>query len=140
MFRTKVRRIAAVLLTITSTLAHGGRNDEMTFSEKIRCHGSASFCGAYVLAQGVITPRTPDIFTAFLEGRPRYKPTIHFDSPGGNLMAAMRLGFSIRKHGLDTYVGGPYEHEPALGAETQTIVGSAVCLSACAYAFLGGVG
>ena len=74
MFRTKVRRIAAVLLTITSTLAHGGRNDEMTFSEKIRCHGSASLCGAYILAQGAITPRTPEMFTAFLKGDQGRRP------------------------------------------------------------------
>lgn len=47
--------------------------------------------------------------------------TVSFDSPGGSLLAGLRLGYTIREIGIHTNIGA-YQS----------------CMSACALAFLGG--
>ena len=76
--------------------------------------------GAYIVAKGEITGNTPAEF-----GRLAASPgtALYFDSPGGNLAAALTLGRMIRRPGLNTYVA------PAGNG----------CYSACVYAFSGGV-
>jgi len=71
------------------------------------------------LAVGVITEATP---TAFAEFAKKNRPDIpiEFTSPGGNLLAALKLGEMIRNAGFDTSLGE-------------------FCASACAYAIMGGV-
>jgi hypothetical protein len=71
------------------------------------------------LAVGTITNTTPAAFAEFAAKNPPYAP-IEFTSPGGNLLAALRLGEQIRSGGYDTSLGE-------------------VCASACAYAMMGGV-
>jgi hypothetical protein len=51
----------------------------------------------------------------------RFRPTIEFQSPGGNLFTGLQLGIAISE----------------LGLRTRVPEGNA-CLSACTYAFLGG--
>lgn len=53
---------------------------------------------------------------------------VHLNSPGGNILASMQMGLSIREHGLDTSVSRWVGQEPAPG----------LCASACVYAYLGG--
>lgn len=56
---------------------------------------------------------------------------IRFNSPGGSLIGGMKLGEAIRELGFDTEVGAidhQYGDQP-----------TAICASACAYAFAGGV-
>lgn len=113
-------------------------DEPMTFSVHTPCIGNAWFCAPYVLAQGVITHDTPKRFSIFLD-KYKYKPRIYFHSPGGDLSAGIKMGYIIRKAGLDTFVGGPYEEEWARPYKFTTLVRNGSCFSACAYAFLGGV-
>lgn len=99
----------------------------------------------WIRADGFITPETPLAFAEFLErichDREICEPgdqgvhTIGFNSNGGNLLAAMELGREIRTRGFRTaLVSTP---EPFSGSSDA--IQSGTCLSACAYAFLGGV-
>jgi hypothetical protein len=72
---------------------------------------------------------------------------VEFNSPGGNLSAGLQLGMRIRDNKLNTGVGFPNQVEYRF-KETETkdslignptVVQKPICLSACAYAFLGGV-
>lgn len=91
----------------------------------------------YHQAVGVITEDTPEAFEAFLaSGDADYSKDIHIHSPGGNLLAALRLGEMIREAGFNTIVGRSI---PLQGLMDVYQYPEAVCLSACAYAFLGGV-
>lgn len=72
------------------------------------------------LAVGTITEDTPAAFEAYAKANAMGGRYLEFHSPGGNLMAAIKLGELIRANGYVTSLG-------------------AVCASACAYALLGGV-
>lgn len=109
-------------------------NAPMQFQKiESRCAGSANFCGGYLLARGRIVQETPKTFEAAIRGNGY--ATVMFDSPGGDVTAALALGSLIRRHGYDTVVGADYTE-----GETTTLVTAARCYSACAYAFMGGVG
>lgn len=81
-----------------------------------RCNEAS--CAKWVLARGVITAQTPAEFLAFINRTEMNARTVRFDSPGGDLVAGMRLGEVIRAKRFDTE--------------------ATYCASACAYAFLGG--
>lgn len=88
---------------------------------------------AEIYADGKITAKTSDDFLTFLdrESIEGFYVNVRLNSIGGSLFGGMRLGSLIRERGYNTVVG------------RQTVEGSIVggeCYSACAYAFLGGVG
>jgi hypothetical protein len=91
----------------------------------------------FIQATGTITNATPDDFEAFMasDGAKMTK-MLFLHSPGGNLLAGLRLGEKIRKHGLSTYIGRTI---PLDGVMAAFHYKDAMCISACAYAFLGGV-
>lgn len=111
----------------------------MTFSTRQECSGNG--CAYYVLAEGVITPDTPGQFVEFMKSVEAL-PTVYFNSPGGNLLAGLKLGRIIREFGLDTYVGGKYVSFEGFDADgyddIRTLVINGVCFSACSYSFMGG--
>jgi hypothetical protein len=133
-------RIAVIIILgmMSVSTAKEPREAPMTFSLHRACDGNASFCGPYILAQGTITASTPAQFQDFIS-RVKFKPTIYFDSVGGNLAAGIQMGYFIRRAKLDTFVGGPYEKVVKDGQPYKTLVRNGMCFSACAYAFLGGV-
>ena len=88
------------------------------YPEKNTCLGNA--VSNPDLAVGTITEDTPAAFEAYAKANAMGGRYLEFHSPGGNLMAAMKLGELIRAKGYTTSLG-------------------AVCASACAYALLGGV-
>lgn len=92
----------------------------MTFAVGVDCSMSRDpDCPGRIDAVGVITQETPSNFKVFLE-KTKHPPTnIRFNSPGGNLSGGIELGQIIRDKGFDT----------------ETFY----CISACAYAFLGGL-
>lgn len=67
------------------------------------------------------------------------------DSPGGDLVEGIKLGVLIRELGLNTYVDQPDDasfldpNNPHIINGFRRYDESAVCASACSYAFLGGV-
>ncbi len=118
--------------------------EPMHFSIFAPCRGSSSACGEQVLAQGDIEADTPKQFAAFLKSKTfkdNYAPsqmTIAMNSPGGNVVAAVTLGYMIRKLGANTYLASAYDEEES-NAVMRPIARNVVCASACTFAFLGGV-
>ena len=112
-----------------------------------------------VQADGVITKNTPQQFSQFLANHDVPAGSdVYFMSGGGNLEAGLKLGRLIREHGMNTVVGAhtpisdetlsflqhhgaitlvnlPF-HAPILTASFRF---SSYCISACTFAFLGGV-
>ena len=101
-------------------------------------------CCVWVAAEGVITAATPADFQAFLKEQDAGWPdvrqyAIRLNSPGGDLGAGMQLGDLIRQNHFATEVGSTWAGIPPgrlIQVNTKT---PGTCLSACAYAFLGGV-
>lgn len=81
----------------------------------------------FVYASGEIEDGDTDRFVAFLADHKVDDALVILDSPGGSLMESLKLGELIRKKRFDTSVGALADGKPA------------VCASACAYAFAGGV-
>lgn len=76
--------------------------------------------GGEMTAIGTICPSTDDDFRSALKMGSKPPPVVLLWSPGGNVVAAMRMGRHIRKSGINTRVIGP-------------------CESACTLVAIGGV-
>jgi hypothetical protein len=86
----------------------------------------------YVLADGLITSETPAKFEAFAkENRLFFEDVVVLRSTGGSLFGGLALGRSFRRAGLSTHVG-------SLDFSINGNQGVQRCISACAYAYLGG--
>ena len=96
--------------------------------------GNCTGCG-WIAAEGVITEDTPREFEDFLS-KNSYRSTIYFNSTGGDLFAALEIGRIIRERRHNTNVG---RTSFQLSGNWDDFDDQGVCLSACAYAFLGGV-
>lgn len=122
--------ITTVLAAATLVFAPVGAR-AMTFE---RVDG-ARICKAdpCVLATGEIEKDTAAQFRAFIRRSDIHAgATVVFDSPGGMLLESLALGRAIRDAGLYTAIG---RYDRVTGEFTT----GAQCVSACAYAFLGGV-
>jgi hypothetical protein len=84
-----------------------------------------------IYASGTISEGDTDRFIAFVRNSELDIGQVMFDSPGGSLLEGVKLGRAIRALGFTTAIG--VEHD--LGSAAP----SAICASACAYAFAGGV-
>ena len=123
-FALRQLRLSACLvicLALFSLKSHG-----MAFSLQERCYPELSpSCQTMVLAEGTINKQTPAVFKKFSQQLPA-GTWIAFTSPGGSLVGGMQLGVLIREQGFNTTLG-------------STDYSATSCLSACAYAFLGGL-
>lgn len=86
-----------------------------------------------IYAAGDITEGTTDKLLAFVRANKLESAKIHFNSPGGSLAEGMRLGRAIRALQFHTTIG-IYNPKYIEGANK-----GAICASACAYAFAGGM-
>lgn len=103
--------------------------DESPFSEFRRL---ALDGGRYtVFASGNVESGDHERFLEFVEHRQIGHAVICFNSPGGNAREGLRLGREIRRLGFDTDVRRS-DHKDGSGA-------IAICASAAAYAYAGGV-
>ncbi len=97
--------------------------------------GNCAGC-EWIRAEGEITNETPEVFKKFvaeeLHGQPGGEVVLN--SPGGNLIAGIRLGAILRAGGYVTSVGSSI---PDGSGHRERSRGE--CLSACAFSFLGGV-
>ena len=112
--------------------------DRLTIQVFTPCSGTAKFCWPVVLLRGVIDSDSPKRVSDYFESGKGVE-TIAFDSPGGNLLAGLKIGEFIRERHYDTLVSSEYSEEQA-GGGSRLISKNAICMSACAYAFMGGVG
>ena len=85
----------------------------------------------HLFADGEIDDASADRFDQFLRGHdvPR-KSLLFLSSPGGNLLAGIKLGKVIRAYGLFTYIG-----QDAGGNELLPKSSPGECYSACALSF-----
>lgn len=104
----------------------------MRFSLEQICESGA--CEILLIADGVIERDSDEKLLKTLGSLPG-GITVELNSPGGDLQGGLRLGDAIRAKRLHTRVRYAY---PA-GAKTAKDFRPAVCYSACALAFLGGV-
>lgn len=123
--------LSAAGLAVACLMGAPGGATAMTFERittSAACH--ASTC---VLASGEIDRDTAAHFKAFIRFH-GVQPgsVVVFDSSGGVLLQSLALGEAIRAARLYTTVG---RYDRA----THRFVTGAECVSACAYAFLGGV-
>lgn len=121
--------LAAVIALAASAVTA----EPMSFRQ-VASGGSCNSC-IWTAAEGEITRDSPQLLRAYLAEQP-YPGRIMFDSLGGNIGAAIRLGQIIREARLDTDVGksrlfedSTFEHEIQPGT----------CESACFFAFVGGL-
>lgn len=86
-----------------------------------------------VAARGEIDQHAAAAFQRFaaIEGL-RPGALVVLDSPGGDVLQSLKLGALLRKRGLATAVGF---YDPA----ARSFGDGGACVSACVYAFLGGV-
>ncbi|WP_456772718.1 hypothetical protein [Bradyrhizobium sp. USDA 4369] len=102
--------------------------------------GNCNGC-SWIAAEGTIQRDTPEVFRRFLaKGKTAYD--IVFNSPGGDLKAALKLGEMIREQNLHSSVGKTTGRLDAEDGFINTIDGGqdpGHCASACVWAFLGGV-
>jgi hypothetical protein len=90
----------------------------------------------WISAEGIITKDTPKQFERFLASYDaKLSNLIEFHSPGGNLSAGLALGRMIRKAGYKTRIGRTLSLRGVMNVYRYK---QAFCMSACAYAFLGG--
>jgi len=140
-FRLFVISIFLSQLFVLEALA---QTNEMTFRKIHPCLAiGGPWCEERILAEGVITSKTPQRFRNFMSTAGKGLGTISFNSPGGDLIAAMQLGEEIRKRKLNSYQARRYtqviyrDGRPTL--DKHIIANDAVCASACFLAFLGGI-
>jgi len=91
-------------------------------------------CPQVIVAEGVIVTDTPQAFADFAHEAakaPRLPALILINSPGGNVVASMELGFEFRKLRAAVMVAG----FASVGARSGPVAGQ--CLSACVYALMG---
>lgn len=120
------------IVGLLATYACSAHADPMTFRS---AKTGGNHCCWWVAAEGEVTPDTPREFEEFMKNRPNPIPyeTIRLHSPGGSLIAGLKLGYLFRQYHTFTTV-----------SRTKSFASyddwdDGICASACAYAFLGGV-
>lgn len=112
---------------------------EMTFA--IATNKGNMTTSTWIAATGEITPETPSRFKEILESEAYHPNEIVLHSRGGNLAAGLEFGRMIREAGLTAHIGRTsriVQHEDEDCYSWWDEVKSGVCMSSCAYAFLGG--
>ena len=122
--------IASILICSKSTSA-----EEMKFS----LAGNSGNCNGceWIAAEGEIVSETPLKFQNFIAENGAHNRTVVLNSGGGNLIAALEFGTTIRELGLWTSVGKTVTHSDLGPPHEDRVDGK--CASACVYAFAGGV-
>ncbi len=116
-----MRVLLTSLFLVFASTATGLASDEMTFSVATPRSCGRSTCPTLIVAQGRIAQDSVRSFEALARTLPPRVPVV-LNSNGGNFVGGILLGMAIRQHGSSVLVPR-----------------GAICASACAYAFLGGV-
>lgn len=105
--------------------------------------GNIAQCGAscpqVISAEGEITNDTPREFYDFVAGNMKnseMRSVVFLHSPGGGVVAAMRLGEMFRTSGVMAVVARIRPAPQGMGSAALAVPG-ARCLSACVYALMG---
>ncbi|WP_439574410.1 hypothetical protein [Phreatobacter sp.] len=93
----------------------------------------------WVQASGAIFADTAERFEQFARSHPVSGLTVALDSPGGRVLAGVRLGRAFRAAGVNTTVARTMTGSQPGGAVSAMVAHGIACGSACTYAFIGGV-
>ena len=127
-------RIATLTAIVASLLATPVKADIFTEPMGFAVAENSEQGVKWIVAFGAITPDTPLAFEVFARTIKTKGMWIVFNSGGGNIVPALILGELIRKHGFNTDVA-----MTLLRGQGKDSLMPGYCLSACGYAFLGGV-
>jgi len=115
----------------------------------VRMNGPCPKKCQWIAVQGAIDKTTLETFEALIATLGSAKPPVFFNSVGGDVSAAVRMGERIRELGLDTAIAatrvdprdvGILGESPKDAPRGNVVVsGRGFCASACAFAFAGGV-
>ena len=86
----------------------------------------------WIAAAGVITPDSPALLEALI-GLGGFAREVRFDSTGGDLYAAMKIGRILRDHGLYADIGRTGRRQSG-----EAVRDEGECSGACLFAYLGG--
>jgi hypothetical protein len=103
---------------------------------RVEENGCKRDCPQIIVAEGVIEENTPQDFIDFIRGaadQPGARGVVLLSSPGGRVVASMRLGAALRKMRAAVIVARSL-HE---GDRDMAMAGQ--CMSACVYAMMGGI-
>lgn len=100
-------------------------------------------CQPRILGSGAIEPgdtkKLRRMFDAWSEKALDGLSGITFHSPGGSLGEGILMGREIRKLNLDTFASPRLRAWDGPGGRESVLIDNMYCMSACAYAFAGGV-
>lgn len=134
------RLLSLFALLVSMSIGHAAFAASASNTMQFSLDGNGGNCNGceWIEADGPITGSTPDDFEKFLKkwgDLDGTSTTVMLNSRGGNLIAGLKFGESIRRHKLPTSVGTTI---PEPGTAFQKM-DKGVCYSACSYAFLGGL-
>ncbi|MGJ8572380.1 MAG: hypothetical protein ACSHXI_16955 [Hoeflea sp.] len=127
--------LPAIILFTAQILASVANSSEMQFTSGWS-GGNCLGC-EWTQADGEITPDTPQRFREYLQNN-SVGYVLVLNSDGGDLAAGIELGEIFREQDLRISVGRTVPLQDGGPGQSQSVVEDARCLSACAYAFLGG--
>ena len=147
----KIVRIAIACAVLAEPLAAQPIDGSMQFTTHDPCGGgNAEFCATVMVGRGVFDGTTLAKFKRTIDQhRLIYKiqppgtgiAAVIFSSPGGSLAAGLALGRELRRLKIDTRAVSNFNEYVLNSADEyveKPVLRNAKCLSACAYAFLGG--
>lgn len=139
------------LMPIAKIQAASPDTPEMDFV-LVRAQGCSENCPEWISAEGRFSAKTPGRFKKFFARLGKARPQVVLQSEGGDVDAALEVGRQFRNAGLEVSIGGTRlkgckiaeprckagvpKKGPAIGT---TYTSGAYCVSACPFAFAGGV-
>jgi hypothetical protein len=102
---------------------------------KLEARNCGGRCPRVIVADGIIEEDTPEAFVGFLQSvadAPNLRDVVVINSPGGRVVASMRLGAALRKLQAAVIVAR-FGDDQDLNAPS-----GGQCMSACVYALMGG--
>lgn len=136
-------QVAGCLLLVGALQATSGAL-AMEFSLFNPCEANNTLsCQPRILGSGAIergdTKKLRRMFYAWNKKALDGLSGITFHSPGGSLREGILMGREIRKLNLDTFASARLRAWDGPGGRESVLVEKMYCMSACAYAFAGGV-
>lgn len=128
----------AVFLTATFILglaSAGAVDDQPMKFRDAHSGGNCNAC-AWLAAEGLITETTADEFRRAARGKRNV--LVRLNSSGGSALGGIALGYAFRELGATVIVGRTEDYDGMPGYDLQSEK-SGVCLSACGFAFMGGL-
>jgi hypothetical protein len=128
--------LGVALFVAAPSLAQAGSQPMQFHVAPLQSENCGVKCPNVVVADGVIEPDTPEAFIDFARQAARtsnLKSVMLINSPGGNVVASMEFGASLRQLGMAAIVAG-YGYDGARAGPTP-----GECVSACVYALMGAV-